>query len=213
MVSTKVYSLYRELYEKHGNPIELWPQWCAKKKSEKLRELIAVGAILTQRTSWRNADIALRNLNRENLLSLKNIASLPNLSDLAGLVRPAGFIQTKPKRLFSFASFVVNNFGSLSKLIKNDLSTIREKLLNVYGIGPETADAILLYALDKPSFVIDEYTKRLVIKRKLSRQNDYDDLKHFFEANLPKDVVIYQNYHVLIIVEQKGRKDSIMEII
>lgn len=213
IVENKIYQLYQELYKKHGDPIELWPQWCAKKKNEKLRELITIGAILTQRTSWRNADIALRNLKKNNLLSLKNIAGLPNLNNLTELIRPAGFFQTKPKRLFSFASFAIDNYGDLLKLAKDDLSNTREMLLSVYGIGPETADTILLYALDKPSFIIDEYTKRLVTKRKLSQRTSHDDLKQLFEKSLPKNITIYQNFHALIIMEQKGKKGSIMGII
>lgn len=212
-MKNRIYQLYQELYKKHGDPTVFWPQWCAKKKSKKLKDLIAIGAILTQRTSWRNADIALNNLKREGLLSLEKISKLNSADELTELIRPAGFFQTKPKRLFSFASFVVNDYGGLSKLIKDDLGIVRGKLLNVYGIGPETADTILLYALDKPSFVIDEYTKRLVSNKKLSKRTNYDDLKHLFEKNLPKDITIYQNFHTLIIVEQKGREHTTMKVI
>lgn len=210
-MAKKICALYQDLLKKYGPPEKIWPQWCAKKKTTKDRELIAIGAILTQRTSWRNAHLALENLKKEKLLSLKNIAKLTNLTKLTKLIRPAGFYQTKPKRLFVLASFIVQKYGNLNKFAKEDLGIARNKLLGLYGIGPETADTILLYALDKSSFVIDEYTKRFVAKN-LSQQNkNYDSLKKLFENNLPKKVKVYQNCHTLIIVEQKGLKGSLMK--
>jgi len=213
MNANKLYQLYLQLYKKHGDPVNLWPQWCAKKKDDVLREIIAIGAILTQRTGWRNANLALKNLKRESLLSLNKITTLANLKKLAELIRPAGFYKTKPKRLFTFASFSVKEYESLKDFGREDLETARNKLLDLYGIGPETADTILLYALDKPTFIIDEYTRRFVKQRKLSQNLGYDNLKQFFEQNLPKDVIIFQNFHVLIIVEQKGIKHSLMEVV
>ncbi len=208
-----IYKIYLGLLKKHGHPKKVWPQWCAKKKTAKDRELITIGAILTQRTSWRNADLALKSLKREKLLSLKNIAKLPNLEKLTDLIRPAGFYQTKPRRLYEFASFVTKNYRNLDMFKKENLKIARNKLLNLYGIGPETADTILLYALDKPSFVIDEYTKRFLAKNLSLKNKNYDSLKYLFEKNLPKNVEIYQNYHTLIIVEQKGLKGSRMAIL
>ena len=193
MPKNKIYNLYLKLYSKHGNPEKFWPQWCAKKKTPRLREIIAIGAIMTQRTSWHNADLALRNLKKERLLSLKKIASLGKLDKLTKLIRPAGFYQTKPKRLFSFASFIIDNYGNLSTFAREDLIVAREKLLALYGIGPETADTILLYSLDKPTFIIDEYTKRLASKEKLSDQLTYDYLKEIFQKSLPRKVEIHQN--------------------
>ncbi|MBU1110155.1 endonuclease [Patescibacteria group bacterium] len=212
-MQSKIHQLYLELLQKHGAPVKLWPQWCAKKKDNRLREIIAIGAILTQRTSWRNADLALRNLKREKLLSLEKIADLGKPDNLTELIRPAGFYQTKPHRIFDFASFVVKEYETLDNLMEKGMATTREKLLSLKGIGPETADVILLYALDKPSFVIDEYTKRLTAKRKLAETFTYDFLKQLFEANLPRDVEIFQNYHALIIIEQRGRIASKMEIV
>lgn len=174
MAKNKIHNLYLKLYAKHGDPEKFWPQWCAKKKTPKLRNIIAIGAILTQRTSWHNADLALRNLKKENLLSLKKIASLRKFTKLTELIRPAGFYQTKPKRLFTFASFIVNNYGNLDNFAKEDLIVAREKL----------SDHLI-----------------------------YNCLKEFFEKSLPKKVAIYQDFHALIIVEQKGRDGSIMKII
>ena len=208
--TNKTHQLYLELKQKYDPAEKFWPQWCAPKKPPKIRELIAIGAILTQRTSWHNADLALRNLKKEKLLSLPKIANLPDLDQLTELVRPAGFYQTKPKRLFNFCSFVIKEYGSLENLMKENLEVAREKLLTLNGIGPETADTLLLYALDKPSFVIDEYTKRLVKKRKLATNFAYDHLKKLFEDNLPSDVKLYQDLHALIIIEQKGEAGSVM---
>lgn len=210
-MANEIYKIYQKLLKKCGNPEKIWPQWCAKRKTAKDRELIAIGAILTQRTSWRNADLALRNLKKNKLLSLNKIAELTNLNRLTKLIRPAGFYQTKPKRLYELASFIVQKYGNLNKFTKERVEIARNKLLNLYGVGPETADTILLYALDKPSFVIDEYTKRFVAKNLSLQNKNYDSLKKLFENKLPKNVEIYQNYHVLIIVEQKGLKDSLME--
>jgi len=91
------------------------------------------------------------------------------------------------------------------------LGVARKKLLTLNGIGPETADTLLLYALDQPSFVVDEYTKRLVKKRKLATNLAYDYLKNLFEKNLPRNVKIYQNFHALIIIEEKGKAGSVMQ--
>lgn len=206
-------NLYLRLLEKHGDPEVLWPQWCSKRKTNSLREIIAFGAILTQRTSWYNADLALTNLKKKNLLSVPEIAAIGKPEVLKELIRPAGFYQTKPKRLIGFASFVVNEYGDLRNFMNEELQVAREKLLSLYGIGPETADTILLYALDKPTFVVDEYTRRLAKQEKFPCGLAYDALKDFFEKKLPKDVTIFQNFHALIIIEQKGRKGSAMGIV
>ncbi|MFZ5366581.1 MAG: endonuclease III domain-containing protein [Patescibacteria group bacterium] len=209
--SNKIFKLYLDFLQKHGSPEKFWPQWCALRKSPKQRELIAIGAILTQRTSWHNADLSLRNLKKAGLLSLKKVSDLDNYNQLRELIRPAGFYQSKPRRLYDFCSFIIKEYSSLEKFMKEDLKIAREKLLSLYGIGPETADTILLYALDRLSFVIDEYTKRLVKKRGLATSFTYDYLKDFFERNLPQEVKAYQEFHALIIVEEKGKASSIMK--
>ena len=94
-----------------------------------------------------------------------------------------------------------------------NLEVARERLLALIGIGPETADVLLSYVLDKPSFVIDEYTKRLVKKRNLATNLVYDHLKKFFEKSLPRDVKLYQDFHALIIIEEKGEAASVMRVV
>lgn len=208
-----IYQLYLELRQKHGSPKKFWPQWCAREKTEKDRELIIIGAILTQRTNWRNVELALANLKKCTTPSIEGINRLgrDNFQKLEELIRPAGFYHQKTHRLFGFCRFIIKEYGSLKNFSKVDLTVARQKLLCLNGIGPETADTILLYALDKQTFVIDEYTKRLVQKRKLAKKFTYDYLKALFEKNLPPSVQIYQDFHTLIIVEQKGEANSRME--
>jgi len=205
MKKSKIYQIYLDLLQKYGSPEKYWPQWCKKSKTIRDREIIAIGAILTQRTSWHNAETAILNLKKTGLLSLKKISELQSSERLIPYVRVAGFYQSKPRRLFDLCTFVVKNYGNIENLLKDELKIIKEKLLSLYGIGPETADTILLYSLDKPSFVIDEYTKRLAKKEKLSENFDYDYLKNLFEKNLPADVKIYQDFHALIIFSQKEK--------
>ncbi len=212
MQQNNLHSAYQRLLNKHGDPSELWPQWCAKEKDEELRQLVAFGAILTQRTSWRNADMALRNLKGQNILSLESLSQTSDPSSIATYTHPAGFHQTKPKRLIEFSKFVRDNYRSLSEMRDQPIPNLRSELLEVYGIGPETADTILLYALDLPSFVIDAYTRRWLEKSNIpGYDQSYDELKSMFETSLPVDVETYQNFHILIIVDQKGREASKME--
>ncbi len=200
----KIHLLYRQLLKQFGNPATIWPEWCAVQKDEKLREIIATGTILVQRTSWHNADIALRNLKKHNLLSIQKIAGVDDLTQLIQLIRPAGFFTTKPKRLVTLCKYIYENFGSITNMQKHSFEKIRMELLKFNGIGPETADTFCLYVLDKPTFIIDEYTKRFVKKYHLSKSTDPQYLKTLFENSLPKNYRIYQNYHVLIIADQKG---------
>ena len=205
MENSQISTLYKELFKKFGHPRELWPQWCHSNKDEKLRELIAFGAILVQRMSWKNAEKALINLKENNLLDVQKIARLRNLEQLTEIIRPAGFHTTKPKRLQALCRFIVEN-GSLTELAQRSIEEIRPRLLDVYGVGPETSDTLLLYALDKSSFIVDEYTKRFTNKYALPEESDYDVLKQLYEDSLPRDVEVYQNFHVLIICDQKGKE-------
>jgi len=213
MKKSKIYQIYLDLLQKYGSPEKYWPQLCKKLKTLRDREIIALGAILTQRTSWHNAETAILNLKKTGLLSLKKISELQSSERLIPYVRVAGFYQSKPRRLFDLCTFVVKNYGNIENLLKDELKIIKEKLLSLYGIGPETADTILLYSLDKPSFVIDEYTKRLAKKEELAENFDYNCLENLFEKNLPADVKIYQDFHALIIFSQKEKSGWGMKIV
>ena len=172
----KIYQLYLSLLRKYGNPKEFWKNWCKRNKTWQDREEIALGAILTQRTSWQNVELVFKNLREANVLSIEKIYQVGKKSrgSLEELIRSSGFYKQKAQRLFQLCKFIIENHKSLERFFGQDLKTCRQQLLKIYGIGPETADSILLYAGDKPIFVIDEYTRRFVKKHKLSTKFSYD---------------------------------------
>ena len=162
---------------------------------------VVVGAILTQNTSWRNVERAIDNLKRYNLLDERKILEMP-LERLKDLIRPAGFYNIKSRRLKSTTEYIVNNYGSTEELKRcdKDLHRLREELLSLKVIGKETADTILLYSLDRPIFVVDNYTRRIFSRYGMIDKNmDYDKIRIFFEDNIPRNVEIYKEYHALIV--------------
>lgn len=205
-METKIYNSYLALLKKYGEPKEFWREWCKEGKSDKEREKIVLGAILTQRTNWRNVELALGNLKRENCLSVEKIYQLgkQDISVLELLIRPTGFYKQKAKRIFGLCQFVIEKHGSLKKFFQLPVASCRKELLILTGIGPETADSILLYAGDKLTFVIDEYTCRFVKKHNLSSKFSYDYLQQLFQDNLPKDIKIYRDFHAMIVLEGRG---------
>lgn len=165
-----------------------------------------MGAILTQRTNWKNVGLALRNLKKAKINSLKDVYQL-GAKKLAPLIKPSGFYQAKAEYLFRLAEFIIKNYGSLKKMKEEKLEKLRSELLCLKGVGEETADSILLYVLDKPIFVIDEYTRRLVKKRGLAKNLSYNFLqKLLFEENLKKNFKLYQDFHALIVINGKSKK-------
>lgn len=197
--------LYNELRDKYGSPKGQWSLWCKRPKTNREREEVLVGAILTQRTNWNNVDLALDNLKRAQIASLRSIYQ-SDFRKLGTLIKPSGFYKTKAKYLFGLAEFIIRNYGGLDEAIKEDEKRLRRQLLELKGIGPETADSILLYALDKPIFVIDEYTRRLVKRRGLAENLNYDFLQKLFEKNLEKDFRLYQDFHALVVIDGKSQK-------
>ena len=165
---------------------------------------VAVGAILTQNTNWLNVEKAISNLKKERVLNAKALYALP-ANKLASLIRPSGYFNIKAKRLRSFLDFLVNNYkGSLKKMAKEDISTLRPKLLGVNGIGPETADSILLYALDKPVFVIDAYTKRVLSRHGvIAYEAPYEDYQALFHRELDEDLQLFNEFHALFVMVGK----------
>jgi len=169
---------------------------------------VLIGAILTQRTNWKNVELALNNLKKAKINSLRDIYQLGE-KRLAPLIKPSGFYKAKAQYLFNLAKFIVENYGSLEKGMKKaELKELREELLELKGIGPETCDSILLYALDKPIFVIDEYTRRLLKKYNLAAQTNYQFLQKLFEGNLRKDFRLYQDFHALIVINGKNSRSN-----
>lgn len=188
-------------------------------KNEGQKFEICAGAILAQNTNWVNVEKALLNLQNAGLIGNNNerLADTAIGEDekaltcdaykiskmdekyLAGLIRPAGYYNQKAKKLKIFAKFYCSLAGRNPK---------REELLNLWGIGPETADSILLYAYKQPYFVADTYTKRVFVKMKLVEENwEYETIKSFFERNLPKDYRLCQEFHALIVEHAKRQKE------
>jgi len=200
----RIYQLYQKLSEKYRDK-KFWSKWCKRRKTNQDKEEIALGAILTQRTKWENVEISLENLRKAKVLSIGGIYLIAkkDIRKLETLIKPSGFYKQKAKRLFYFSKFIVENYNSLKNFFHQDLKIAREMLLKLYGIGRETADTILLYAGQKPIFVIDEYTKRFVKKYNISDNLSYEHLRNLFEENLPRDIKIYQDFHAMIVLDGK----------
>lgn len=183
--------LYRRLYKRFG-PQHWWP---AETSFE-----VMVGAILTQNTNWSNVEKALENLRKRNLLQPLRLYRLSR-RQLAPLIRPSGYYNIKAKRLKDFLIYLMKSYGgNIKRMAKEDLHKLRKELLSVKGIGPETADSILLYALDKPIFVIDAYTKRALLRHGLVKEGaSYEEIQSLFMRNIKKDIKLYNEYHALLV--------------
>jgi endonuclease-3 related protein len=161
---------------------------------------IAVGAILTQNTNWGNVEKAITNLKKAKKLNSKALRNISPIK-LASLIRPAGYFNIKAARLKHFIDFLAEHYNGSMKNMRADEQQLREKLLGVKGIGPETADSIMLYALEKPVFVIDAYTKRILSRHKLVQgKAAYHDLQNIFYENLPQDTKLFNEYHALFVM-------------
>jgi endonuclease-3 related protein len=161
---------------------------------------IAVGAILTQITNWANVEKAIENLKRKMVLNAKSIHELKT-EKLASLIKPAAYFNVKAKRLKAFIYFLINDYhGSMERMKHEKMDTLRTKLLRVHGIGPETADSILLYALDKPVFVIDAYTKRSLSRHYIIKYGEsYEHVQDLFHTTLKRDSELFNEYHALFV--------------
>lgn len=161
---------------------------------------VIVGAILTQNTAWMNVERAIENLRRERLLTPAAIERVP-FKKLARLIRSSGYFRQKTKKLKAFAAFLRGEYGgSLARMFGTPTADLREKLLGVHGIGPETADSILLYAGNHPVFVVDAYTKRILARHQLApEKSGYEEIRQIFEQSLPRDTTLYNEFHALIV--------------
>lgn len=161
---------------------------------------ISIGAILTQNTAWLNVEKAINNLKNHNLLEPKKLKEIPQ-DKLAELIRPAGYYNLKAERLKAFVEFLFLHYdGDLDKMFNRDMWELRQELLKVKGIGLETADSILLYAGNKPIFVVDSYTRRILTRHNLiDEKASYSQIQSLFMENLPPDVQLYNEYHALIV--------------
>jgi len=187
----RLYLIYQKLYAHFG--AQHW--WPADTPFE-----VMIGAILTQNTSWQNVEKAINNLKKHKLLEPNKLFRLSHRK-LSSLIRPAGYYNVKAKRLKEFLKFLSKICqGDLKKIYALKTQAMRKYLLSVKGIGPETADSILLYAMKKPVFVIDAYTKRILSRHKfIPQDSSYDEVQDLFMQNLKKDVKLFNEYHALLV--------------
>jgi endonuclease-3 related protein len=183
--------IYNRLYKAYG-PRDWWP---AETSFE-----VMVGAILTQNTSWRNVEKAIQKLQGKGVLNPERIHDLKK-SQLASLIKSSGYYRIKTDRVKAFVNFLFDEFdGDLKRMGRERLGELREKLLGVRGIGPETADSILLYGLKKPIFVIDAYTRRILLRHgMITEKASYEEVQRLFMDHLPLDEKLFNEYHALLV--------------
>jgi endonuclease-3 related protein len=195
LAMNRIQLIYHRLFDHYG-PQNWWP---AESPFE-----MAVGAILVQNTNWVNVEKAIANLIAANTLDCKSILALER-GELEKLIRPSGFFRQKAQRLQLFCAHLREfHQGQIEILAAQSLDIAREELLVLKGIGPETADSILLYAGQQPSFVVDAYTNRLFQRLGLLNGTEkYEQVRTLFMNELPADVVLYNEYHALIVIHCK----------
>jgi endonuclease III related protein len=182
---------YRRLFDAIG-PRHWWP-------AESAFEVV-VGAVLTQNTNWQNVEKAIGNLRQADLLDPQALYNAPE-AELEDLLRPAGYFRLKTRRLRCVLEFIVNRYnGSLEDMFRTNWPTLREELLAVNGIGPETADSILLYAGGMPVFVVDAYTHRIFARHGwIGFDADYHQIQDYAQSALPEDARLYNEFHALLV--------------
>jgi endonuclease-3 related protein len=191
--------VYRRLYQQYG-PQGWWP-------GDGPLDVV-IGAILTQAAAWRNVELALRNLKAADCWSLEAIRRTP-LPELAEIIRPSGYFNAKARKLHAFAGHVHRRHGGdLEAFLAQEAAPLRQELLSIHGIGPETADDILLYAAGKASFVIDAYTRRILGRLGLAPADSkpsYHTYQTVFHQHLPPDATLFNEYHALLDRHAKER--------
>jgi endonuclease-3 related protein len=190
-LSRRLGEIYDLLFA-HFGPQHWWP---AETPFE-----VAVGAILTQNTNWRNVERAVGNLKDHGVLSLSALHTL-SADELSALIRPSGYHTVKAKRLKEYVAYLMDRYGGdLAASLTGAMDEKRAELLSVRGIGPETADSILLYAGGRPTFVVDAYTRRIAARHGLAPADaGYEALRSLFMQNLPPDPVLWGEYHALFV--------------
>lgn len=187
--------MYAAMMEAYG-PQSWWP-------GETPTEVV-IGAILTQNTNWKNVERAIARLRAAGALEWGRLRDMP-VEEVAELIRPAGYYNVKARRLKNFVTWLFDEAGGeLGGLAHRDLGELRESLLSVSGVGRETADAILLYALGKATFVVDAYTARVAKRHRLIDVDaGYEELKELYESALPADAEMFGEYHALLVAVGK----------
>ena len=196
---SKIHRLLQMLHQQYGDQ-NWWP-------GDSPFEVMA-GAILTQNTSWKNVEKALANLKKHEVLDPRRIVNAPH-DQLAGWLRPSGYFNIKSKRLKNYCRWYLDQ-GGFSHLEQINTAILRQQLLKLNGIGPETADSILLYAFHKPVFVIDRYTRRLFTRLGYIKGDEsYEALRSVVEKELGEDVRLLNELHALIVAHGKARCNNL----
>ena len=203
--------LYDILNDRFGS-LDWWPmdkEYHKKNGSDQRFEVI-VGAILTQNTAWSNVEKAILSLKSQKVLDIDSISKV-GIKKLQKLIKSSGFFNQKAERLKNLTLYFKQNYqGNLNYFFKKDIKAIRTELLSLNGIGPETADSILLYAGNLPIFVVDAYTKRICQRLPLDTKISYEEIQSYFEKELEKSysndeqVKIYNNLHAMIVILGKN---------
>jgi len=191
----RLMALYRHLF-RHFGPQHWWP---ARSRFE-----VIVGTILTQNTAWTNVERAIKRMRAERLLTPGRIDAAPH-GTVARLIRSSGYYNMKAKRLKQFTGFLLTRYGGrLRRMFQTELPKLREELLAISGIGEETADSILLYAGDRPIFVVDAYTRRVLERHGLvGDRARYREIQRLFMDHLPADAALFNEYHALLVAVGK----------
>ena len=191
MKNKRLKVIYRKLYKSFGK--QHW--WPARTKLE-----VIIGAVLTQNTSWSNVERAIINLQKDNLLSFKNLCRVKK-KKLALAIKPAGYFNIKAKRLKNVLEFFKNYYkGKLVNVDRVSTTILRQQLLGINGVGPETADSIILYAFNRPVFVVDAYTKRIFNRLDIISQDaSYEEIQELFMKSLARQTKLFNEYHALIV--------------
>jgi endonuclease-3 related protein len=161
---------------------------------------VIVGTILTQNTAWRNVERAIDGLKQRGLMIVPSLLSVSD-TELASIIRPSGYFNVKTRRLKAVGSFLMDEYqGDLTRVAAEPMEVARGKFLRVRGIGPETADSILLYAFNRPTFVVDAYTRRILSRHHVIEDGaTYDAIRTMFMQKVPGDVPVYKEYHALLV--------------
>ncbi|MCX5865211.1 MAG: endonuclease III domain-containing protein [Deltaproteobacteria bacterium] len=189
-MTNRIEEIHTRLFD-HFGPQHWWP-------GETPFEVM-LGAVLTQNTSWRNVSMVIEALRQDGLLSFEALEALP-LEELAEKIRPSGYYNQKAKRLKGLFAAIREDSGNLEDFFNQSTSTLREKLLGIKGIGPETADSITLYAAGKPVFVVDAYTYRILLRHDLIAEDaGYEEIQELFLSRLPTEAQLFNEYHALLV--------------
>jgi endonuclease-3 related protein len=189
--ATLLHDVYDRLFPAFG-PQHWWPADTAFE--------VILGAILTQNTSWKNVKQCIEKLRSCGLLTFEAISSLP-IQELAPLLRSSGYYNQKARKINAFCVHMNKHWeGDIQLFLAQEMQPLRSELLTIHGVGPETADSIVLYAAFKPSFVVDRYTHRIFSRHSwVAESMTYDELRDFFMDSLEPDVKLFQEYHALLV--------------